>query len=235
MRVLAISHQRDAGPGVFAEAITAERVELDVWQIAETQIPSADPLSYDAVLTFGGAMHADQEARHSWLAREKRLLGELLGQETPLLAVCLGAQLLAEAAGGHAARVAEPERGWFEVEVGDSGADDPLLGALAPSFEAFEWHSYECVVPAQAVVLARNPACVQAFRVDPSAWGIQFHAEVSAPDAARWIDRHRADEEGGRSAIDSSSVRAETARKIAGWNRLGRELCGRWLELARAS
>ena len=78
MRTLAISHQRDAGPGVFAEAIAAAGSELDVWHVAETDEPPADPFGYDAVLSFGGAMHADQEADHAWIAPEKALLAELL-------------------------------------------------------------------------------------------------------------------------------------------------------------
>jgi hypothetical protein len=54
VRTLAISHQRDAGPGVFAEAVSAAGDELDVWHVAESNDPPADPLGYDAVLTFGG-------------------------------------------------------------------------------------------------------------------------------------------------------------------------------------
>jgi GMP synthase-like glutamine amidotransferase len=229
MRTLAISHQRDAGPGVFAEAIAAAGHSLDVWHCAETDGPPADPRAYDAVLTFGGAMHADQESGHAWLAAEKALLRELLADETPLLAVCLGAQLLAEAAGGEAVRAPEPEIGWFEVEVTPEGAVDPLLAALAPTFEAFEWHSYECRLPADAVVLARTPVCVQAYRVGPSAWAIQFHAEVSAADAAHWVDDYRSDEDAVRIGVDPGALRAETESKIEAFNQLGRDLCGRWL------
>ena len=229
MRTLAISHQRDAGPGVFAEAILAAGHSLDVWHLAETDEPPADPRGYDGVLTFGGAMHADQESKHAWLAAEKALLRELLASETPLLAVCLGAQLLAEAAGGEAVRASEPEIGWFEVEVTPEGAVDPLLAPLAPSFEAFEWHSYECRLPEGAVVLARTPVCVQAYRVGSSAWAIQFHAEVSATDVAHWIDDYRTDEDAVLVGVDPEALRADTEAKIAAFNQLGRDLCTRWL------
>ncbi len=37
----------------------------------------ADPHCYDAVMTFGGAMHADQEAEHPWLGDEKSLLAAI--------------------------------------------------------------------------------------------------------------------------------------------------------------
>jgi GMP synthase-like glutamine amidotransferase len=231
MRTLAIVHQRDAGPGVFADAARA-RGELDVWHVAERATPPADPGGYDAVLVFGGAMHVDQEDRHPWLVAEKVLLRGLLDASRPVLGVCLGAQLLSEAAGGWASRASAPEIGWFEIEVTGPGSRDPLIGPLAPRFQAFEWHSYECGVPDHAVVLARTPVCAQAYRVGSLGWGIQFHAEVSPGDADAWIADYRSDPDAVRIGIDPARLAAETGRRIEAQNALGRELCGRFLELA---
>ena len=149
MRALAITYQRDAGPGVFAEACAAAGVELDQWFRAETDSAPAEPGSYGAVISLGGAMHADHEDTHPWLAPEKALLGELYEAGVPLLGVCLGSQLLAEAAGGSAVAAREPEIGWVEVEVAPEAADDPVIGPLGPRFEAFSWHSYESRLPAE--------------------------------------------------------------------------------------
>jgi GMP synthase (glutamine-hydrolysing) len=228
MRVLSITHERDAGPGVFADAIAAGGGVLEEWFRAETDAPPADPATYDAVMTFGGSMHVDQRDEQRWIAPEIALLRELLERGTPLLGVCLGAQLLSEAAGGDAHWAPEPEIGWFEIEVTDSGARDPLLRPLAPRFEAFEWHSYECGLPAQATVLARTPVCAQAFRVGEAAWGIQFHAEVSPADVERWIDDYRA-EDARRDGVDPQALRAQTLPRMAAWNDVGRELCERFL------
>lgn len=233
MRTLAISHQRDAGPGVFAEAIAAAGDELDLWPIAEADEPPADPFGYDAVMTFGGAMNVDQPDEHRWIAPEKELLAGLIDAGVPLLGVCLGSQLVAEAAGGIARRASQPEIGWHGVEVTADGADDPLLGRLAPAFEAFQWHSYESLPPAGAVILARSAVCVQAFRVGDRAWGIQSHPEVSAPDVAHWIDDYRSDPDAVRIGIDPKLLAPETEGKIGAWNRLGRELCDRFLAAAR--
>lgn len=232
MRVLAISHQRDAGAGVFAEAASAAGASLDEWFIPETPRPPADPFAYDAVISFGGAMHPDQEGRHAWIADEKALLGDLFGREMPLLGVCLGSQLLVEAAGGEARPASTPEIGWHGVEVTARGSADPLLAGLAPVFDAFQWHSYECVVPADATILARSPACVQAFRVGERAYGIQFHAEVSAADAERWIDDYGADADAVRLGIDPEALRAQTRPRMDAWNELGRGLCRRFLVAA---
>jgi GMP synthase-like glutamine amidotransferase len=180
-------------------------------------------------------MHADQEASHPWLRQEKNLLTELLEAGTPLLGVCLGSQLLAEAGGGAARRARNPEIGWLEVELTSDGQADPLLGALPPRFEAFQWHSYEAAAPPGAVELARSPICLQAYRLAERAWGIQFHAEVSGPDATAWIADYRSDEDAIRIGLDAGALARETAAKIGAWNELGRRLCERFLDAAAYS
>ncbi len=232
MRALAIVHQEDAGPGVFAAAILAAGAELDTWLLPTEAEPPADPLGYDAVLTLGGAMHADQTDRHGWLAQERELLRELLERERPLLGLCLGAQLLAGAAGAPAHRAARPEIGWHRVELTAEGGADPLLGSLAPGFEAFQWHSYEFPLPPGAVALARSEVCLQAARIGSAAWALQFHPEVSAGDARRWIEDYRSDEDAIAIGVDPAALAAETEAKIGSFNELGRDICRAWLGIA---
>jgi GMP synthase (glutamine-hydrolysing) len=231
MRTLAIVHQRDAGAGVFADEMRDRGVEVEEWLLTKRGSgPPREIADYDAVLTFGGAMHADQEDRHPWLQFEKDFLEAVLDDGMPILAVCLGCQLLAEAAGGSARRARQPEIGWLDVEVTEDGAADPVIGPLAPRFTAFQWHSYEAVPPGGAAILARSPVCSQAYRIGERAWGIQFHAEVTAANLAHWIDDYRSDGDAVRIGIDPDALRAEAEEKIADWNRLGRELCGRFLD-----
>jgi GMP synthase-like glutamine amidotransferase len=233
MRALAVVHQADAGPGVFAEEMEARGVQLDEWKLSERGTgPPLEIADYDAVLTFGGAMHADQEDRNPWLRFEKDFLAAMLDDRMPILAVCLGTQVLAEAAGGEARRASEPEIGWFEIEVTDEGAADPVIGPLAPSFTGFQWHSYEAVPPEGAAILARTSVCPQAYRIGDRVWGVQFHAEVTAADISHWIDDYQADEDAVRIGIDPDELRKETEPRMDDWNRLGRELCGRFVDFA---
>jgi GMP synthase (glutamine-hydrolysing) len=232
MRVLAIVQQADAGPGVFAEEIRARGPVLEEWLPAAGGEPPAEPLSYDAVLALGGAMNVDEEGEHPWLRPEKELLSELLARGVPLLGLCLGAQLVAEAGGASPRRAARPEIGWEPVELTAAGREDPLLGALAPRFEAFQWHSYEFPPPPGAVELARSEVCLQACRLGERAWAVQFHPEVSRADALAWIDDYRSDPDAVRIGLDPAPLRAETEAKIAAFNQLGRELCARWLDVA---
>jgi len=174
-------------------------------------------------------MNVDEEERHGWLAEEKALLRELLSREVPLLGLCLGGQLVAEAAGAEPRPAARPEIGWHRVEVTPEGAEDPLLGPLAPSFEAFQWHSYEFPLPPGAVPLARSEVCLQGARVGERAWALQFHPEVSRGDALHWVEDYRSDPDAVRIGVDPAVLGPETEAKIGAFNHLGRQVCERWV------
>ena len=229
--MLAITHQADAGPGVFAEAIRDFGAELTEWLPAEQPAPPADALEFDAVFTLGGSANSHERERFPWLEVEEDLLRRLLGAGTPLLGLCLGAQMLARAAGGTARRSPRPEIGWPLVEVNEAGREDPVMGPLAPSFEAYSWHSYEFPLPPGAVELARSELCLHACRIGEAAWALQFHPEVDATIAFAWIDGYEEDADAART-VDQAALRAETEAKLGAFEDLGRGICRRWLEFA---
>jgi GMP synthase (glutamine-hydrolysing) len=226
VHVLALIHGGRSRSGVFGEAVEARGHELEEWSLAWGEPPPRPLDDYGAVLAFGGSMHADQDDRHPWLREETLFLHRLLDSRTAVLGVCLGAQLLARAAHAPVGPAGEPEIGWYEVELTPEADDDPVLSRLPPRFEAFQWHFYTYGVPAGAVELARSAVCTQAFRLGDAAWGIQFHAEVTRPQIARWLADDPAP------GFDLEAIARETEERIDRWNDLGRELCGAFLEVA---
>jgi len=231
VRVLSIVHEHTAGAGVFGTVLRERAEEVLEWVPPLDPVPPA--LEPDAVLVFGGAMNCEQEAELPWLAGEKALLRKLLAAGTPALGVCLGAQLLAEAAGGCVTRMSTPEIGWRGVQLEPAAAGDPLLGSLPARFEGFQWHSYEVAPPPGARVLARSPACIEAFRSEAAPlWGIQFHAEVTGESIGEWIDDYRSDPDAVAAGIDWLALRARSEERIGRWNSLGAQLCTRFLEHA---
>ena len=223
MDVLSIVHGEQVRAGVFGDAVEARGHRIDEWSVAWRTSPPRRVEDYGAVLVFGGAMHADQEDEHPWLHEEGLLLQRLVAAQTPLLGICLGAQLLAKASGAHVGPAREPEIGWFPVELTAEADDDPLLGRLPSRFDAFQWHYYAHDLPTGAVELARNELCTQAFRLGNSAWGVQFHPEVTLTQIEGWANEDEPVPEG---LLD------ETRERIAAWNELGRNLCDAFVDVA---
>jgi GMP synthase (glutamine-hydrolysing) len=229
MKVLAIVHQPDAGPGVFAEVIADAGIELDTWCPPEQPEPPALD-QYGAVISFGGDAHPDQDSERPWLATERGVLREALKTDVPVLGVCLGAELLAQAAGAAVRRANRPEIGFHPVQMTDAGARDVLLGPIPPRFHALSWHSYQCELPVIATALARSDTGIQAFRIGARTWGIQFHAEVTQADFNSWLDDYEADPDAH--GINPEELRAELEDRIIAWNELGRAMCRRFLAAA---
>lgn len=229
MNVLSVIHGRDARTELFAPAIEERGHRLDEWSFGWGTPPPQPLDGYDALFVFGGAMHPDQELAHPWIEDELRWLQSVLDDGRPVLGICLGVQLLARAARSWVGPLEVPEIGWYEVELNDAGAGDPVLGSLPPRFAALQWHSYTYGLPDGAVELARSTACTQAFRLGDACWGVQFHPEVTAAQLEGWLaDPHDP-------APDPAALRDETRRKIGTWNELGRTLCGAFLAAAEAS
>ena len=226
MRVLSVVHELDAGSGVFGEFPT--------WVPSAQPVPSVEDV--DALMVFGGSMHVDQNDEHRWLNPEKEFLRDALGRGVPILGVCLGSQLLAEAAGAAPYRSDEPEIGWYDIEITEAGAADPVIGPLAPAVELFEWHHYVAPLPPGAVELARTPACVQAFRIERKpVWGLQFHAEVTRENLFSWLDGWERSE-ALHTSFDPEAIRAASEQRIERQNEVGQGIAERFLaEAARAA
>ena len=225
MRVLSVTHGPSVGGGVFDETVERLGHDLERWRVPLG--PARDrPDAYDAVMVFGGAMHPDQDARHDWLAGEVEFLRGALEADVPLLGVCLGAQLIARAAGARVGPASVPEVGWLQVELTDAGRADPVLGTLPTPLDAFQWHHYTYELPAGATELATSWVCTQAFRAG-SALGVQFHAEVTRAMIESWVA-----EDGHELPMPTAELLAETDRRIGAWNEVGRALCAAFLDEA---
>jgi GMP synthase (glutamine-hydrolysing) len=226
VRVLSVTHGPSVPGGVFDETVEARGHRLDHWSVPLGR-PVGKPEDYDAIMVFGGSMHPDEGARHDWMEPEVDFLRVALERDVPLFGVCLGAQLIARAAGARVGPAVEPEIGWLAVELTATGRADRVLGVLPPRFEAFQWHRYTFGLPDGGGQLAASSVCPQAFRFG-SAWGIQFHAEVTRAMVDAWIA-----EDGDELPFPHAELHAETDRHLGAWNEHGRELCGAFLDAAR--
>ena len=226
MRVLSIVHHDLTDGGVFDD--TAEQLGHTV----ERWLPPhggtvSGPDEYDAIMVFGGVMHPDQDGAHPWLVAEVDFLERTLDARVPVLGVCLGAQLLARAAGAGVGPADTSEVGWVEVELTAAGHADPVLSTLPARIDAFQWHHYTFGLPETATELATSAAARQAFTLGGHAWGIQFHAEVTREMIATWAAAGADDLPG-----TPDELLTQTDDLIATWNDAGRRLCSAFLATA---
>jgi GMP synthase (glutamine-hydrolysing) len=186
-----------------------------VIQIVRPYAGDVIPVEVDAdgLIVLGGRMSADDDLLHPWLKDIRNLLMTAVNSETPTLGICLGGQLLALALGGDVSRGdAGLEAGVVAVDWLDGAASDPLVHDLPGPLLVGTMHSDGIVtLPPQAQALGHGAVYPhQAFRVG-TAWGVQFHPEVSASTYSLWVD---ADSDHGKQ--DDSPL----ARSVAEFERL---------------
>lgn len=175
--VLVVEHASQEGPYVIGTALEAAGLRVRTYRTWAGD-PVPDSLGDAAALVVMGgpaSAYEDFPGRTAELA----LLRAALEAEVPVLGVCLGAQLLAEAAGGRARPGAGSQIGWGDVRTAPAARTDPLFAEVPGSARVLHWHGDTMDLPAGATLLAscdRYP--VQAFRIGGSAWGLQFHLEV---------------------------------------------------------
>lgn len=229
MRVLGVLHPGGGSSGLLAERAAAAGHELVEWNPGRGE-PIPAPLDeFGALVVFGGGMNVRDAERLPWLHGELELLRDAVQAELPVLGVCLGAQLLAAAAGAEVHRASEPEIGWFDVT---RTAPDPVLDALPERFLAYEWHSYTFDLPAGATELARSAVCTQAYRLGEAAWGVQFHPEVTPAIVAFWAHDFESDPDAVAMDFDPEHHIAVASERLPAWMAIGRALFDAFLATA---
>ncbi|GDY33618.1 type 1 glutamine amidotransferase [Gandjariella thermophila] len=187
-RLLVLQLSRSDPPGRLGEWLTSAGAELELVQAGEGGLPAGLD-AYQGVVCLGGEMGAYDDAEHPWLAGVRMLLGRAVAGAVPVLAVCLGAQLLAVATGGQVRRGPHgAEIGPMLVAKRDAALRDPLFALLPLTPDVLQFHDDEVhVLPPRAELLAASPRYPhQAFRVGPSAYGLQFHIETTPELVTGW-------------------------------------------------
>lgn len=236
MRLLVLQHISCEHPGAFSEVIAERGVEAVPVEIDEGE-PLPDWRGFDAVLAMGGPMGAYEDSQHPWLTAEKELVGEAVEAGRPFLGVCLGVQLLAAALGAEVAPMGSAEVGLLPVELTEAGRGDPLFAGVPEPLLTLQWHGDSFELPEGATLLASSPAAPhQAFRVGDSAYGIQFHLEVTPEMAREWarVPAYRDSLEATLGAERGAEFLAEVEARASELHPAARRLFANWLDLAAA-
>lgn len=233
-RVLVLQHIACEPPGVFEDVLRDRGAEILRVELDEGEPLPADLAGLAAVVVMGGPMSVNDEARFPWLVEEKRLLADAVAAGVPVFGACLGVQLLAASLGARVYAGDTPEVGVLPVLPTDATATDPVFSALGWPRPTLQWHGDTFDLPEGATLLATSPAYPnQAFRVGRTAYGVQFHLEVTDEMAEEWARVPEyvtaADTALGPGGLDR--LLADFARQAEAMREDGRVLFSRWVDL----
>ncbi|MEQ8665405.1 MAG: type 1 glutamine amidotransferase [Rhodospirillales bacterium] len=144
---------------------------------------------FDVLMVMGGPMDVWDIEDNQWLIPEKAAIRRwVMNDRKPYLGVCLGHQLLADACGGTCGKLTPAEVGICDVSLKPEGISDSLMKGIPADFRALQWHGVQVeTLPAGGVSLAHSPVSDnQAIRVGDTAWGIQYHVELTDTTVAEW-------------------------------------------------
>jgi GMP synthase-like glutamine amidotransferase len=143
-----------------------------------------DLISYSGIIILGGPVSVYDN--YDYLKDQQKLIKKAVDMKIPILGVCLGSQLIAEAMGGKVYPGNLKEIGWHDIEITENGSRDIFNGIATFKNKVFQWHGDTFQLPESAIILAKSDTYIQAFRIN-TAIGIQFHIEVNESMIEEWI------------------------------------------------
>ena len=246
LELVVVQHVAGEGPDLIANCAAERGLPMRILH-SYLDEPLPDPITAPAcvVVLLGGPMGVGDRSQPGleWLEREFAWLQAWHQQRRPVLGICLGAQLLAAAAGGTVAPllVGDPpqplrELGYGAISWTRSTNELPLLRGLDASELVLHWHGDRLQLPPGAELLGSSLHCAeQAFLLGRHGVGLQFHVEVSGPNLERWIEADRAYVIGALGNSGPERLRRDQQRWGRQVERQGRRLLHNTLEMLSAA
>jgi GMP synthase-like glutamine amidotransferase len=175
--------------GTLEQMFRSDGFEIEKVNAQNDPVPASSK-GYGAIIILGGPMAVYDNL--PYLQREQYLIRDAIKNDVPILGVCLGSQLIAQAAGGRVYKGKKKEIGWYSVYVTPASSNDIFRDVTNKTIRVFQWHGDTYDLPANAKILAYSDLYPQAFRIG-SAVGIQFHLEVDKPLIESWMQEYSAE------------------------------------------
>jgi GMP synthase-like glutamine amidotransferase len=200
-RALVLQHGESSPPGLLNDWAETRGIALEIHRTdLQQQLPVPDSYAFVASL---GSKHNPGDLHIDAVRAERIFLEQAVDNDTPVLGLCFGGQMLAAVLGGQVEPAPEPELGWYEVT-----SRDPHL---VPSGPWLQWHFDRFILPAGVTALAESTVGAQAFVCGPHL-GVQFHPESTIAIVRRWaladqtVSRHWASPTGwSASSVDATT------------------------------
>lgn len=206
-----LQHVAHEGPGRITPIFRDYGIPVSVRALHRGDEVPTDLDEVRVLIVLGGPMSISNvgDPKFPFLAKELEVLKRMIAADRPVLGICLGAQMLAHAAGAKVypntrpgatpqdPAVPAPEIGWAPVTFPFPGGTEPIVSGMVDGSMMFHWH-YETFdlprlpappnappppappPPAGNALLSSSRACKnQAFRFKNRLFGFQYHIEFT--------------------------------------------------------
>ncbi len=186
-KILSVQNIGIENLGTLGELIHSDGYQVENVEAQKEHMPP-NPEQYAAIIILGGPMAVYDKLEY--LEREQELIRQALKMETPIMGICLGSQLIAQAIGGNVYKGQKKEIGWSNVMINQAGCKDLFMGSKTNNIRVFQWHRDTYDLPSNTAILASSDLYPQAFRFG-SAIGIQFHVEIDDKMIRMWAEEYK--------------------------------------------
>jgi len=198
--ILSIQNTEIETLGNFKELFEFDGYIIETIHVKKDKIPK-ELDKYAGIVILGGYMSVYENL--PYLNEELVLIKNANRLQVPLLGICLGSQLIAEALGGRVYKGEQKEIGWFDVVINNKGKNDIFKGISNNIIKVFQWHGDTFVLPSSAILLASSYLYPQAFRLG-NCIVILFHLEVTSQMIHDWTKNYGSEME--EVAISSDDI-----------------------------
>lgn len=231
MRFLVIQHLDIEPPALIGNVLREGGHELTFVHLSRGEALPLDTCDFAGVIIMGGPQSAN-DTQLPYIRGELVWLKQRITEGMPMLGFCLGAQLIAKAAGGSISASSVRELGWYPIFPTPDTVTDPLFTDLPEAgLTVFQWHGETFSLPDTASLIATHPqVTAQAFRLGKAQYGIQFHVEVDDTLIQQWIAAGESEKahlgaNGIKELNDATEAHLEAMRAFC------RQMTHSWLDL----
>lgn len=184
---LVIAHEADGPGGQVAVRLAERGYEVTTHAVTEDLSAPNNPApfpafaDFDVVCLMGSIRSLTRKPEiDKWVHAELELLRAAYASDQPVLGICFGGQLIAEALGGAVELSPVTEIGWHKIEA--------VNGQINPAGPGpwMQWHHDRIIAPPGATVLAQTETATQLFTIGKMV-ATQFHPEVDVAHIDRWL------------------------------------------------